>query len=615
MQSVLAITPLSPPLFDGGVTAPSEPEGAFLASFEAEGNQPADLAAEPAPALPLAMPLTLAAAVPLAPALEGDLAAAGQEVGTRAVGRAGADSGDLATDTPVAMAANGGQTAKPGIAVAPQDIGRVAGVALEELAEPGRAGAAEVGQARDGGPVAQGLAQRSGVAAAARAAVVSHLPGQAVSTAARLTAAGRAAGADAEAAPSEGDGGIQRTEGPARLDAAARPVDSLVRHAGDEKAPRSDRPAEPGQPQEARADAPVAADRPAAAGRPDASEGQRGTSTAAVAAPHRPAPEPVEPTVLAPERGTAAVGPAKPAPGPEQPVAPSQGAETTIDRPPIPSGSEPVAEVTKIPATTGNLVAPTPGAGFWERIFPSLAIPLSLPAAQPLTPGTQTASDGGTPDSGGDPEPAPTIAAPEMRASAEPARPVVQAAASAPLPTAALPDAAAGLSLDADPLLDPVAEDALAVLTGPVGQPAATSSAAPGLAASLSAPQVAAQITAALTRSADGVTELALSPEELGNVRLRLEPDAANPDRMVVMITFERPETLDLFRRHAGDLAEALRAAGYAGADIGFGQEGSGAGGFDRAPDRGAAPDRLDHAPPIPPAPRLAAGASLDLRL
>ena len=35
---------------------------------------------------------------------------------------------------------------------------------------------------------------------------------------------------------------------------------------------------------------------------------------------------------------------------------------------------------------------------------------------------------------------------------------------------------------------------------------------------------------------------------------LKLKPDAANPDRMVVMITFERPETLDLFRRHAGDL-------------------------------------------------------------
>ncbi|MES2549155.1 MAG: flagellar hook-length control protein FliK [Pseudomonadota bacterium] len=130
---------------------------------------------------------------------------------------------------------------------------------------------------------------------------------------------------------------------------------------------------------------------------------------------------------------------------------------------------------------------------------------------------------------------------------------------------------------------------------------------------------VAAQIVAALSRSADGATELALSPDELGTVRLRLEPDAANPDRMVVMITFERPETLDLFRRHAGELADALRDAGYSGADIGFGQDQSGSGGSEGAAARFAGratgqdqpePD-LSHSS----APRLAAGASLDLRL
>lgn len=142
--------------------------------------------------------------------------------------------------------------------------------------------------------------------------------------------------------------------------------------------------------------------------------------------------------------------------------------------------------------------------------------------------------------------------------------------------------------------------------------PAATQGGQP-----LHVPQVAAQISAALSRSADGATELALSPDELGHVRLRLEPDAANPDRMVVMITFERPETLDLFRRHAGELAEALRSAGYAGADIGFGQQGAGAQGFDRRadPPSGWTGDLAQPDAPPPPAPRLAAGASLDLRL
>jgi len=130
-------------------------------------------------------------------------------------------------------------------------------------------------------------------------------------------------------------------------------------------------------------------------------------------------------------------------------------------------------------------------------------------------------------------------------------------------------------------------------------------------------PQLAARLTAALTPGAEGETELALSPEELGQVRVKLKPDAAHPDRLVVMITFERPETLDLFRRHAGELADAFRAAGYAGADIGFGQQDSGQ--ADPGRREGTAgrsldgPSRPDPSPPAPP--RLLGAASLDLRL
>lgn len=165
---------------------------------------------------------------------------------------------------------------------------------------------------------------------------------------------------------------------------------------------------------------------------------------------------------------------------------------------------------------------------------------------------------------------------------------------------------------------DPASDDqepsfGLPPLQGPQVSFVATAS---GSAAALPVPQVAAQITAALSRSADGATELALSPEELGHVRLRLEPDTANPDRLVVMISFERPETLDLFRRHAGELAEALRAAGYSGADIGFAQQGSG-----NAPDRregfasAGSSGQTDPTAPDPFTPRPTAGTSLDLRL
>ncbi|MDK2775707.1 MAG: flagellar hook-length control protein FliK, partial [Tabrizicola sp.] len=133
---------------------------------------------------------------------------------------------------------------------------------------------------------------------------------------------------------------------------------------------------------------------------------------------------------------------------------------------------------------------------------------------------------------------------------------------------------------------------------------------------SLPVQQVAAQLAGVLVETSDKATELALAPEELGRVRLRLEADAANPDRLVILISVERPETLDLFRRHAGDLAAAIKAAGYSGADIGFGQDSQG-----RSPDRRHEPNALgpgrsrDEQTPISPTRRDAVGATLDLRL
>lgn len=132
-------------------------------------------------------------------------------------------------------------------------------------------------------------------------------------------------------------------------------------------------------------------------------------------------------------------------------------------------------------------------------------------------------------------------------------------------------------------------------------------------------PEIAGQLHAALTCSADGTTDLALAPEELGHVRLRLKPDAKDPDRMVVTITFDRPETLELFRRHSGELAEALRAAGYSGADIGFGQgpdrnpasEGGGRS-DDAAPETGSTMIDAAHEESQPVG---GTGSSLDLRL
>jgi flagellar hook-length control protein FliK len=129
-------------------------------------------------------------------------------------------------------------------------------------------------------------------------------------------------------------------------------------------------------------------------------------------------------------------------------------------------------------------------------------------------------------------------------------------------------------------------------------------------------PQVAAQLAGVILKNPDNSTTLALAPEELGKVHLRLETDVTNPDRMVVMITVERPETLDLFRRHASELAQALQDAGYAGADIGFGQHGQ-SGGQDQQNASGWAGRSLMPEEPgqISTPNRPTAGASLDLRL
>jgi hypothetical protein len=131
--------------------------------------------------------------------------------------------------------------------------------------------------------------------------------------------------------------------------------------------------------------------------------------------------------------------------------------------------------------------------------------------------------------------------------------------------------------------------------------------------------QVTQAMTALVSGQADGSTEIALAPEELGKVRLQFQTDALNPERLVVVLTFDRPETMDLFRRHAADLTETLRAAGYGEARLDFGQSGQGQGG-----DSGLAAGNKGGQAAEPGLPRLhdtdlaaqgGASGSLDIRL
>ena len=132
--------------------------------------------------------------------------------------------------------------------------------------------------------------------------------------------------------------------------------------------------------------------------------------------------------------------------------------------------------------------------------------------------------------------------------------------------------------------------------------------------------QAIVQAAPQLVQGRDGATTLTLSPDELGQVRLSFQPDPTAPDQMTVMLTFDRPETMELFRRNAEQLQDALRQAGYSGVQIGFGSTtGEGAQDHaDRKTDDGPETANLLPLPQIDthPLAGLATGlVALDLRL
>ncbi len=130
---------------------------------------------------------------------------------------------------------------------------------------------------------------------------------------------------------------------------------------------------------------------------------------------------------------------------------------------------------------------------------------------------------------------------------------------------------------------------------------------------------LAAQVVQVLSSGGSGNTDIALSPEELGHVRLSIQPHDSDPTRVVVMMSFERPEVMDLFRRHADQLLADIRAAGYSGADLSFAQSGTG-GQQDGKPGTESVRGNVDTSPsPSTPAHdtrvRRPETTSLDLRL
>jgi len=82
---------------------------------------------------------------------------------------------------------------------------------------------------------------------------------------------------------------------------------------------------------------------------------------------------------------------------------------------------------------------------------------------------------------------------------------------------------------------------------------------------------VAVQLAEALAAKGERNIDVALSPEELGRVKMRVSTTESS---VVVTITTERPETGDLMRRHIDELSEEFRRMGFEDISFEFGGEG-----------------------------------------
>jgi hypothetical protein len=120
-------------------------------------------------------------------------------------------------------------------------------------------------------------------------------------------------------------------------------------------------------------------------------------------------------------------------------------------------------------------------------------------------------------------------------------------------------------------------------------------------------------VGAAIAAARDGDrVELRLDPPELGRVSIDIRIEDG---RLSAVLGAERPETLDLMRRHADALQRELSAAGYDRAQLSFGGGDADARRDPGPPPRAAAPYPEAGPAAAPPAPRRDGQGGLDIRL
>ena len=135
------------------------------------------------------------------------------------------------------------------------------------------------------------------------------------------------------------------------------------------------------------------------------------------------------------------------------------------------------------------------------------------------------------------------------------------------------------------------------------------------------APRLARQLATAVVTRPNG-TDISLSPEELGHVRISIDRQGAD---ITVTLIAERPETLDLMRRHVDVLSNEFRGAGMESCSFQFaqGQEGAAHFGSRENPEASQEPaeraDSAEESAIATPSPggseTVRKGSGVDLRL
>jgi hypothetical protein len=280
-----------------------------------------------------------------------------------------------------------------------------------------------------------------------------------------------------------------------------------------------------------------------------------------------------------------------------------------FDRPPMPSAatsftaipSVPVHSAHPAPAQAGGQVAP---AGSVVPVVPSPPLVADIVQAPGEPPPPASPHEGTLPRAAS----APVVAIADDRQGA------AASAMGAGSGTLAVPLRMDVPDTDARIVSEPPSAD---MALGAVGTaPSSQTGAAPPLPpAQTVAIATLPQVLASIARDGSpGVTEVALDPVELGRLQILVSGEG---EALRIIIQAERPDTLDLLRRHADQLLEDLRQGGLSGATLSFGGNGADRGNPSApppSPDGPVRPPAVLH-PSTPGAAWAAGTAALNLRL